>query len=77
MSVVHGPRVRAVLAAIAERRIGGLDLRERLAFVDQILHAVANDRDRVAVLEQIELVVHVAVPRHQERAVRRATAAAR
>ena len=60
----------AVLAAVAERRIGRLDLRERLAFVDQILHSVADDRDRVAVLQQIELVVHVAVPGHQERAVR-------
>ena len=76
MSVVHGPRVGAVLAAVAERGIGRLHLRERLAFVDQVLHSVADDGDRVAVLQQIELVVDVAVPRHQQRAVRRATAAA-
>ena len=70
MSVVHGPGVGAVLTPISERGIGGLDLRERLPFVDQILNSVADDRDRVAVLQQVELVVHEPVPGHQERAVR-------
>ena len=70
MSVVHGPLSAPYWLRYPSVGIGRLDLRQRLAFVDQVLHSVADDGDRVAVLQQVELVVHVAVPGHQEGAVR-------
>src|SRR5262245_3728636 len=62
--------VGSVLTPVSGRRIGRLQLRERLSFVEESLNAVANDGDRVAIFEEIELVVHEAVSGHEQRTVR-------
>src|SRR4030095_12356921 len=63
-------RVGSVLTAVAQRWIGRFHLRERPALIEQVLHAVAHDGNRVPILEEIEFVVHVTVTGDHERAIR-------
>ena len=56
MSVVHATGRRAVAAVVVARRPRRFHLGERLALRDQILNAVANDRQHVAILDDVGFV---------------------
>ena len=49
---------------VSRRRRRRLDLVERHALPDRILHAVADDRHHVSIFDDVELIAQVAVPGH-------------
>ena len=63
-----GTRVRTVAPVEVHRRPRGLDLLERHALVDQVLHAVANHRQHVAVRRDIGRIRQPAAARNDPRA---------
>ncbi len=68
MAVVHSPGLRTVARVPIERRPSGLDLGAREAAIEHVPHAVAHDRQHVAILGHVELVGQIAVARHDHRA---------
>src|SRR6516165_10012437 len=58
---------RAEQAVVFERRPRRLHLFERHAFLDQVLNAIAHDRQHVAVLDEIRLVADTSLSRNHHR----------
>src|SRR5665213_4635723 len=54
----------AIYAIVVERRLRGLHLFEREAFLNTVGDAVANDGGHVAVFDEVGLIGHAAVPRN-------------
>ena len=63
MSVVHGPVAAPYRTVVVERWPGRFHLCECLALRDEILNAVTNDREHVAILDDVCLVGEPAVAR--------------
>ena len=49
------------MTVVVERRLRGLDLRQREPALHHVLDAVAHDRHHVAILEDVRFVAHAAV----------------
>src|SRR4030095_9990002 len=49
---------------VVQRRPVGLDLLERLSFLDRILNPVAYNRDHIPVIAHVGLVIHASVTRN-------------
>src|ERR671931_1168853 len=56
------PGFRAVPAIVVERRPRRLDLLQRQTALDHVLDAVPDDRDHVAILEDVGFVAQASMP---------------